>query len=110
MLDQRLIRENPSYVEERLSTRGKDIDLSQIHSLTLHSKEIDTKLCQLQTESKKLSKLFGEKIRNSEKKNDEELNDLKNKGNEFKFKISKYEEEKRKLDKQIKLGNISFNV
>ena len=102
MLDQRLIRENPSFVEEKLSTRGKAIDLSQIHKLTLKSKDIDIELCNLQSESKKLSKLIGDKIRHSENKNSEDFIDLKNKGNKFKLKISEYEEKKRTIDKQIK--------
>tara|TARA_Y100001968_G_C19431362_1_gene757224 strand:+ start:881 stop:2158 length:1278 start_codon:yes stop_codon:yes gene_type:complete len=102
VLDQRLIRENPSFVEEKLSTRGKAIDLSQIHKLTLKSKDIDIELCNLQSESKKLSKLIGDKIRHSENKNSEDFIDLKNKGNKFKLKISEYEEKKRTIDKQIK--------
>ena len=102
MLDQRLIRENPSFVEEKLSTRGKAIDLSQIHNLTLKSKDIDIELCNLQSESKKLNKLIGDKIRHSENKNSEDFIDLKNKGNKFKLKISEYEEKKRTIDKQIK--------
>ena len=102
MLDQRLIRENPTFVEEKLSTRGKNFNLSQIHNLTLESKEVDIELCNLQSESKKISKLIGNKIRNSDDKNSKELDDLKNKGNEYKSKISEYDERKKVLDKQIK--------
>ena len=68
MLDQRLIRENPSLVEKKLSTRGKVVDISQIHNLTIERKNIDIKLCDLQSESKKISKLIGQKISNSENK------------------------------------------
>ena len=68
MLDQRLIRENPSLVEKKLSTRGKNVDLSQIHELTIESKELDIELCNLQSESKKLSKLVGSMINNLEDK------------------------------------------
>ena len=102
MLDQRLIRENPSFVEEKLSTRGKVVNLSQIHNLTLESKAIDIELCNLQSESKKLSKLIGNRIINSDNNDNDEFNNLKQKGNEFKSKISEYEEKKRILDKQIK--------
>ena len=102
MLDQRLIRENPSFVEKKLSTRGKTFNLSQIHSMTLEIKKIDTELCNLQSESKKLSRLIGSKISNSEIKNSAEIIDLKNRGNEYKLQISVYEEKKRKLDRKIK--------
>ena len=35
MLDQKLIRENPTSVEESLSLRGKVFNISQIQELTL---------------------------------------------------------------------------
>ena len=35
MLDQKLIRENPTSVEENLSLRGKAYNISHIHELTL---------------------------------------------------------------------------
>ena len=39
MLDQKLIRENPTYVEENLSLRGKVYKISHIHELTIEKKE-----------------------------------------------------------------------
>ena len=59
MLDQKLIRENPTFVEENLSLRGKVYKISHIHELTLRKKEIDLELSSLQSESKKLSKSIG---------------------------------------------------
>ena len=38
MLDQKLIRENPTSVEESLSLRGKVFNISQIQELTLQKK------------------------------------------------------------------------
>ncbi len=102
MLEQKLIRENPKLIEDKLSRRGPKLNLSDIHNLTVKIKEIDIELCNLQTESKKISKLIGEKVRNLENKNTEELIKLKNKGNTFKLKISSLEEEKRVLDQKIK--------
>ena len=102
MLDQRLIRENPSFVEDKLSTRGKVFNISHIHELTIKIKQIDIELCNLQSESKKISKLIGNKIRNSGNENNEELEELKNKGNEYKIKISEYEERKRTSYKKLK--------
>ena len=58
MLDQKLIRENPTLVEESLSLRGKVFNISQIQELTLQKKEIDIEISTLQSESKKLSKLI----------------------------------------------------
>jgi len=69
VLDQKLIRENPTSVEEILSLRGKVFNISQIQELTLQKKEIDIEISSLQSESKKLSKLIGQEIRKS-KNND----------------------------------------
>ena len=101
MLDQKLIRENPSSVEEILSLRGKDFDIFEIHKLTIKKKEIDTHLTTLQSESKKLSKLIGQEISKSQHTNSQELIELKNKGNKYRTKISELEERKRILDKHI---------
>ena len=80
MLDQKLIRENPTSVEENLSLRGKVYNISHIHELTVKKKEIDIEISSLQSESKKLSKLIGQVIGKSQNNNSQELNDLKKKG------------------------------
>ena len=49
MLDQKLIRENPTYVEESLSLRGKVFKISPIHELTIQKKEIDIEILTAQT-------------------------------------------------------------
>ena len=43
MLDQKLIRENPTSVEESLSLRGKVFNIFHINKLTIKKKEIDIK-------------------------------------------------------------------
>jgi len=101
VLDQKLIRENPSSVEENLSLRGKVHNISHIHQLTIKKKEIDIEVSSLQFESKKLSKLIGQEIRNSQNNNSPELNNLKKKGNEYRIKISELEEKQRILDKEL---------
>ena len=101
MLDQKLIRENPTSVEERLSLRGKVFNISQIQELTLQKKEIDIEISSLQSESKKLSKLIGQEISKSKNNDSPEVNNLKIKGNEYRTKISEFEEKKRTLDKNI---------
>ena len=101
MLDQKLIRENPTYVEESLSLRGKVFNINQIHDLTVKKKEIDIEISSLQSDSKKLSKLIGQEIRKSKNDNSSELDELKKKGNQYRIKISELEERKRILDEQI---------
>ncbi|MDC3077749.1 serine--tRNA ligase [Prochlorococcus sp. AH-716-O05] len=102
MLDPKLIRENPTYVEDNLSLRGKVYNISFIHKLTVERKKLEIEMSSLQSESKKLSKIIGEEIRISKNANSPEINELKNKGNKFRIKVSEFEEKKRILDKQIK--------
>ena len=101
MLDQKLIRENPTSVEESLSLRGKVFKISLIHELSIKKKEIDIEISSLQSESKKLSKLIGKEISKSKNINSSELKNLKEQGNEYRIKISEFEEKQRILDKQI---------
>ncbi len=102
MLDQKLIRENPRFVEDNLSLRGKVYNINFIHNLTVERKEIEIEISSLQSESKKLSKIIGQKIRNSNNANSQEIDDLKEKGNQYRVKVSEFEEKKRILDKQFK--------
>ena len=101
MLDQKLIRENPEFVKENLSLRGKVFDITNINKLTILRKEIDTEISLLQSESKKLSKKIGQEIKNSNNTETIEINELKGKGNNYRVKISEFEEEKRILDKKL---------
>ena len=101
MLDQKLIREQPSLVEEKLSLRGKIIDLSNLHELTIRIKNTDINLSNLQSESKKVSKLIGNHFNSKDTSTLENLDELKSKGNKLKNSISKLEEEKRDLQSQI---------
>ena len=97
MLDQKLIRENPTSVEESLSLRGKVFNISHINKLTIKKKEIDIEISSLQSESKKLSKLIGQEISKSNNNDSPELNNLKKKGNEYRIKISELEEKKKNI-------------
>ena len=108
MLDQKLIRENPLFVEENLSLRGKVFNISSIQNLTVEKKTIDIEISNLQSESKKLSKLIGLEIKKSQNKNPKELNELKKKGNQYRTKISEFEEKKRNLDKAIRKEILSL--
>ena len=101
VLDQKLIRENPTSVEENLSLRGKVYNISHIHELTVKKKDIDIEISSLQSESKKLSKLIGQEISKSQSDDSPELISLKKKGNEYRVKISELEERQRILEKEI---------
>ncbi len=101
MLDQRLIRENSKLVEEKLSLKGLDINLSHLHKLTIEVKDTDIVLSNLQSESKQLSKLIGIHYQGDKKNSKDELEELKAKGNKLKAEISKLEDSKRNLNSKI---------
>ena len=101
VLEQKLIRENPTSVEESLSLRGKVFNITHLHKLTIQKKEIDIEISNLQSESKKLSKLIGLEISKSQDNNSQELIELKKEGNKYRLKISEFEEKKRSLDNLI---------
>ena len=101
MLDQKLIRENPTLVEEKLSVRGIKLNLSHLQKLTIELKNKDTELSNLQSESNKISKLIGNYYHNQKDSSIGDINELKSNGNNLKSKISKLEQIKRDLNKEI---------
>ena len=101
MLDQRLIRENPRFVEEKLSERGINLNLSDLQQLTIEIKNNETELSNLQSESNKISKLIGNYYQNPKDSSLIDIEELKKNGNNLKLKISKLEQIKRDLNKTI---------
>ena len=101
MLDQKLIREDPTFVEKKLSRRGKTFELSNLHQLTLSIKETDIELSNLQSESKKLSKLIGEIYQQNNDSAPDDFNKMKGQANNLKAKISNLEIKKRDLNNEI---------
>jgi len=95
VLDQKLIRENPTSVGENLSLRGKVYNISHIHQLTVKKKDIDIEISNLQSESKKLSKLIGQEISKSKNNDSPEIISLKRRetNTELKFLNSKKNKE-----------------
>lgn len=61
MLDIRLIRENPDFVRERLATRGGDahLKIDEILACDRNRRELETRLQQLNSDRKRLSKEIG---------------------------------------------------
>ena len=101
MLDQRLIRENPRLVEEKLSLRGINLDLSHLQELTIAIRQKDKDLSNLQSESNKISKSIGNHYHNQKDSSVIDINELKRNGNNLKSEISKLEQIRRELNKEI---------
>ena len=101
MLEQRLIRENPRLVEEKLSVRGINLNLSHLQELTIAIRLKDTELSNLQSESNKISKLIGNYYHHQKDASAIDINELKKNGNNLKSEISKLEKIKRDLNKKF---------
>ena len=101
MLDQKLIRENPKFVEKQLSRRGINFDLSNLHHLTLKIKDTDIELSTLQSESNKLSRSIGEIYHKDNASASSDLPVMKDQANSLKAKISNLESNKRDLNREI---------
>jgi len=101
VLDQRLIRENPRLVEEKLSTRGMNLDLSHLQELIITFRNKETELSNLQSESNKISKLIGNYYHNKKDSSEIDIDELKKNGNTLKSEISSLEQIKRLLNKEI---------
>ena len=101
MLDQRLIRENPRLVEEKLSLRGINLNLSHLHELTNLVNNKDAELSKLQAESNKISKIIGNYYQNEKDSSLVDVKELKENGNILKLEISKLEKIKRDLNKEL---------
>ena len=101
MLDQRLIRENPKLVEDILSGRGINLNLSHLQGLTIEIRNKEIELSNLQSESNKISKMIGNYYHNQKDISLADINELKINGNKLKSEISKLEEIKRNLNKEI---------
>ena len=103
MLDQRLIRENPTLVQEKLSRRGIRLDITHLNKLTIEFKNLDIEVSNLQSESKKISKLIGNYFLedNGKDKDIKLLDELKLEGNKLKLNISQLEDKKRNINNQI---------
>tara|TARA_B100000963_G_scaffold54769_1_gene42946 strand:- start:13709 stop:14992 length:1284 start_codon:yes stop_codon:yes gene_type:complete len=103
VLDQRLIRENPTLVQEKLSRRGIRLDITHLNKLTIEFKNLDIEVSNLQSESKKISKLIGNYFLedNGKDKDIKLLDELKLEGNKLKLNISQLEDKKRNINNQI---------
>lgn len=100
MIDLKLIRENPEYVQERLSLRGQ-FDLEPILQLDQQQRRLETERSQLQARGNEVGKLVGQKIQSGLSPQDPEIAALREEGNTLKAKIGELEPEERELKAKL---------
>lgn len=100
VLDLKQIRENPQHVQERLSLRG-DYDVSALLALDKQQRSLETERSQLQARSNEIGKQVGQAIRNGADPQSDDIQALREEGNQVKAQLSQLEPQERELKAQI---------
>lgn len=100
MLDLKLIRENPEFVQERLNRKG-GYDIQPIVQLDQQQREIEKTRSQLQARSNEIGKLVGQKMKSGSKPDDPEIQNLREEGNQVKTQLAELEPQEKQLKDQI---------
>lgn len=101
MLDLKLIRENPSLVQELLDRRTPGgYDLQKILELEARSRELETSRSQIQARSNEIGKLIGQKMQSGADPKAPEIQALRTEGNQLKEQLAAQGD----TEKEIKLA------
>ena len=95
MLDQRLVRENPSLIAHGLERRGIKVNLEPLQSIAQRQKDFIEQRGTLQAEGNQIGKEVGKKIQKGVNPKSIEITELRQKGNEIKKKVAFLEEEEK---------------
>ncbi|NJO52289.1 MAG: OmpA family protein [Leptolyngbyaceae cyanobacterium RM2_2_4] len=100
MLDLRQIREKTEQIQERLNLRG-GYDLNPILELDQQQRELEGRRSQLQARSNEIGKLVGQKMKSGADPKSEEIQALRDEGNQVKAQLSELEPQERDLKAQL---------
>lgn len=101
MLDLKLIRENPEFVQKKLNQRNGSYDIQSIVQLDQQQRDLEKTRSSLQARSNEIGKLVGQKIKSGSAPNGEEVQSLRDEGNQMKAKLSELEPREKDLKAQI---------
>jgi seryl-tRNA synthetase len=103
VLDLKQIRENPSQVQESLNRRSQtqEYDLNPILALDRQQRELEARRTQLQARSNEIGKLIGQKMQSGANPKSQEIQALKEEGNEVKRQLSELEPQERDLKAEL---------
>jgi seryl-tRNA synthetase len=100
VLDLKQIREKPEQIQERLNLRG-GYDLKPILELDQQQRELEMKRSQFQARSNEIGKLVGQKMKSGADPKSEEIQTLRDEGNQVKAHLSELEPQERELKAQL---------
>jgi seryl-tRNA synthetase len=101
VLDLKLIRENPKLVQEKLNQRNGSYDIQPIVQLDQQQRELEKTRSSLQARSNEIGKLVGQKIKSGSVPNGEEVQALRDEGNQIKAELGELEPREKDLKVQI---------
>ncbi|MGK7904476.1 MAG: serine--tRNA ligase [Hormoscilla sp.] len=101
MLDLKQIRENSEKVRELLHRRGSGYDLEPVLALDNQQRELETQRSALQARSNEIGKLVGQKIKSGVPPNSEEVQKLREEGNQVKSQLAELEPREKDLKAQL---------
>jgi len=101
VLDLKLIRENPEFVQKKLNQRNGSYDIQPIVQLDQQQRDLEKTRSSLQSRSNEIGKLVGQKIKSGSAPNGEEVQSLRDEGNQMKAKLSELEPREKDLKAQI---------
>lgn len=99
MLDIKLIREKPGFVQKMLDRRQNDYDLTTILELDQQQREIEQTRTQLEARGNEIGKLVGQKIKKDPQSS--EIQTLKDEGNKIKLELSELEPKEKAIKAEI---------
>ncbi len=101
VLDLKLIRENPELVQDRLNRRGGGYDLRPIVALDRQRRDLEVERSHLQARSNEIGKLVGQKVKSGADPKGEEVQNLREEGNQLKAKLSDLEPREKEIREQV---------
>ncbi|MEM1367486.1 MAG: serine--tRNA ligase [Cyanobacteria bacterium P01_H01_bin.15] len=109
MLDLKLIRENPEFVQTQLDRRkSEEYDLSIVQACDHKVRELATQRNDLQARSNEIGKLIGQKIKGGANPKGEEILALRSEGNSLKTQIAELEPQEKALNSEIQTALLQF--
>ncbi|MBF2099168.1 MAG: serine--tRNA ligase, partial [Gloeomargaritaceae cyanobacterium C42_A2020_066] len=99
MLDLKLIREQPTWVQVQLRRRSADLDLQPILELDQQIRALENQRSQLQAESNSIGKQVGQLMAKEPQSSEIEI--LRQRGNQIKTQLAELEPQERELRAQI---------
>ena len=102
MLELKLIRENPTKVQELLNRRSAEgYDIQPVLELDRKARELETNRSQLSARSNEIGKAIGQKMRSGGDSKSAEIVALKEEGNNLKTQLAELEPQEKELKSKI---------